>query len=275
MTNRISETEPHLPDSAVLAQVRRLEAISFRSFPATSTHYDGTWAIRLTAGHPAKRLNSVNPLDPRDTASLAQRLEMAKHRFDSFGRPFIVRQSPLTPTELVDLMDQEGWDYLEESLVMVADLSRLNLDGGLDYLPVQDVGLWVDCFLTNSGASLDLKPGLVEVISSIEGENGLFVTQDKSGPVGAARCVRESGLVGLFDLVTAPDHQRQGRGRQLVKAALKWARGKGAIVGWLQVVANNEAAIRLYESLGFEELYRYVYRTAPDAGASISDRSIN
>ena len=58
-----------------------MEAVAFRSFPATTTYFDGTWAIRLTAGHPAKRLNSVNPLDPSDTANLAERIDEAGRRF--------------------------------------------------------------------------------------------------------------------------------------------------------------------------------------------------
>ena len=47
-----------------LGIARRFEAAGFRAWPAASVHYDGTWVIRLTAGHTAKRLNSVNPLDP-------------------------------------------------------------------------------------------------------------------------------------------------------------------------------------------------------------------
>ena len=52
--------------AGVLAVVRRYEAAGFRAWPAAAVHYDGTWVVRLTAGHPAKRLNSVNPLDPGD-----------------------------------------------------------------------------------------------------------------------------------------------------------------------------------------------------------------
>ncbi|TIX45544.1 MAG: GNAT family N-acetyltransferase, partial [Mesorhizobium sp.] len=51
----------------MLATVRRYEAAGFRAWPAAAVHYDGTWVVRLTAGHAAKRLNSVNPLDPGDT----------------------------------------------------------------------------------------------------------------------------------------------------------------------------------------------------------------
>ncbi|RWF09009.1 MAG: GNAT family N-acetyltransferase, partial [Mesorhizobium sp.] len=40
----------------MLAIVRRYEAAGFRAWPAAAVHYDGTWVVRLTAGHPAKRL---------------------------------------------------------------------------------------------------------------------------------------------------------------------------------------------------------------------------
>ena len=54
------------PASRCSPIVRRFEAAGFRAWPAAAVHYDGTWVMRLTAGHPAKRLNSVNPLDPGD-----------------------------------------------------------------------------------------------------------------------------------------------------------------------------------------------------------------
>ena len=54
----------------------------------------------------------------------------------------------------------------------------------------------------------------------------------------------------------------RGRGfaRRAVLSALKWAHSRGARLGWLQVEADNAAAIHLYASLGFSELYRYHYR---------------
>lgn len=247
-------------DRLFLPQVRRMEAVSFRSFPSTTTHYDGTWAIRLTAGHPAKRLNSVNPLDPSDHADIEKRLAVAGHRFKSFGRPLVFRQSPLAPVELENLFDEKGWERFEESIVMVTDLTRLHLDGEIDQVPMKDTGRWVDGFLALSDEGQETKPGLVEVISSIQASNGLFAINSGEAPVAAVRCVRENELAGIFDLVTGIEHQRKGHARKLVGSALKWARNNGARTGWLQVVASNEAAIGLYESLGFEQMYRYSYR---------------
>lgn len=252
-------------DATFLAQVRRLEAVSFRSFPATSTHYDGTWAIRLTAGHPAKRLNSVNPLDPSDHAYVDARLELARKRFDSFGRPLVFRQSPLAPRELEGLLDDRGWVRFDESIVMIADLSTLDLSNATDVIPMKDTGYWVDSFLELSEESRERKPGLFEVISSIEPTTGLFVTSEGSKRVAAVRCVHDNDLAGIFDLVTGVNYQRQGFARNIVASALKWAKASGARFAWLQVVADNEGALQLYRSFGFEELYRYSYREGPPA----------
>ena len=250
-------------DPAYLAQIRRLEAVSFRSFPSTSTHYDGTWAIRLTAGHPAKRLNSVNPLDPRDHIFVDARLEHARRRFESFGRPLVFRQSPLAPRELEALLDERGWERFDESIVMTLDLQQLDLSTMPEHPSHFDIGQWVDVFFSLSSEAKSTKPGLVEVISSIQPESGLFVKSADETPVAAGRCVQDNDLAGIFDLVTHVDHMQQGHARALVGSILRWSRDAGARFAWLQVVAENKPALQLYQSLGFNELYRYSYRRAP------------
>lgn len=246
-----------------LAQVRRLEAVSFRSFPSTSTHYDGTWAIRLTAGHPAKRLNSVNPLDPSDHAYIDARLELAKRKFESFGRELVFRQSPLAPPELEDILDDRGWVRFDESIVMMLDLHSVDLDKHVDHVPMKDIGYWVDSFIHLSAEAKSSKPGLFEVIESIQPTCGLFVKNIEDQHVAAVRCVHDNDLVGVFDLVTGENFKRQGHAKSLMGSALKWAKQSGARYAWLQVVAENTAAFELYKSFGFEELYRYSYRMAP------------
>lgn len=248
-----------------LAQIRLLEAVSFRSFPATKTRYDGTWAIRLTAGLPAKRLNSVNPLDPNDSLDLEGRINLAERRFESFGRPLVFRLTPLAPKGLAHLFSQLGWQEFDESIVMQLDLTRYDLEGICDQLPIQDVGRWVTSFLALSGDKPELKPGLVEVISATEPETGLFVSASKGDDdfAGLVRCVSDRRWAGVFDLVTSKEHLRQGHARSILKTALLWAKRNGAQNAWLQVVAANEPANNLYKSLGFEEVYRYRYWKPP------------
>ncbi len=249
---------------AELADVRRIEAVGFRSFPSTTTHYDGTWAIRLTAGHPAKRLNSVTPLDPNDTSDIERRVELASRRFDGFGRPLVFRISPLAPVGLGMLLDKKGWSRFDESLVMAAPLDASQFADAVDQVPLQDTGRWVDAWLKLTGEDLSRKPGMVEVISSIRAESGLFLVEEKAGqPVSAVRCVRDNDLAGFFEMETEAGRRRRGHGRSVFSSALKWAATHGARTAWLQVVADNEPARALYEGFGFNEVYRYHYRMAP------------
>lgn len=252
-----------------LSQVRRLEAVGFRSWPATNTHYDGAWAIRLTAGHPSKRLNSITPLDPADHSNLENRIELANERFKAFGRPLVFRQSPLAPPDLENMLDARGWRRFDETIVMAVNLANVPLDDAIDHVPIKDTGRWVDNIITMNCAKSELKPGLSELIGSINGQVGLFYTETADGnPCSAAMCVRDYELAGLFEVVTDVEHRNQGRGREIVKASLRWAKNQGARRAWLQVVAANLPAVSLYHSLGFTQVYRYAYRQAPENRSS-------
>ena len=249
---------------AELPEVRRLEAVSFRSWPASTTTFDGTWAIRLTAGHPSKRLNSVNPLDPADHADLEHRIARAARRFASFGRPLVFRQSPLAPADLENILDARGWRRFDETIVMTRTLAA-DAPADVPRLPVADVGRWIDACVAMGSVDMATKPGLSELIAHVEGAVGLFLIEDDAGkPLAALMAVRFSELVGLFEVVVHPDMRGHGFGRQIVADALAWARHGGARRAWLQVVSDNEPALGLYRSLGFEEVYRYAYRQAPD-----------
>jgi GNAT superfamily N-acetyltransferase len=253
------------PAPSELATVRRYEAAGFRSWPAASVHYDGTWLIRLTAGHPARRLNSVNPLDPSDTGRLHDRIARAARRFEAYGRPLTFRMSPLSGIALAHHLDEEGWSRFDESLVMRMPLSGAAIDRALDQIPLKDVARFIHAAIRTERLDPALQPGLSEIIGSIEPRTGLFVLEQGGEPVTTAICVQDGDLAGLFKIATMPEERGKGYGRRTILSALKWARSHGARETWMQVEADNEAALGLYRSLGFTEAYRYHYRRPPEA----------
>lgn len=252
-------------DPDVLPRVRRFEAAGFRAWPASSVHYDGTWVIRLTAGHPAKRLNSINPLDPGDCDNLAQRIEAASRRFEAYGRPTIFRMSPLGGEFITAYLDQQGWTRFDESCVMAVDLTSLDLEHVMNHIPMKDMARFIAAAMVVHDFEPSIRPGLSEVVGSIEPQSGLFLLEDDEKPVASAICVHDGELAGLFEVATAAGERGRGHGRRVVLSALKWARLRGARVGWLQVEAGNRPAIALYESLGFRKIYGYHYRQPPTA----------
>lgn len=253
-----------------LAVVRQLEAVAFRAWPSASNHYDGSWLIRQTAGHPSKRLNSVNALDPSDHHDIEARIESAARRFKSYNRPLVFRQSPLASPQLDSFLDARGWIRFDDSIVLTANLEDMNLDDAVDLLPVKDVGWYVGSSVKVHDYEDSYKAGLTEVITSIEPKTGFFVVEEGDGDkeeteaVSTALCVLDDKFAGVLDLATHKKFQRQGHAVAILRSAFLWARYNGAKTAWIQVETTNSAARALYEGLGFSEVYRYSYRKQPE-----------
>ena len=65
--------------------------------------------------------------------------------------------------------------------------------------------------------------------------------------MASAICVHHRDLAGLFEIATDARRTRaRVMRRRLVLSALKWARQRGARCAWLQVEADNRAALALY-----------------------------
>lgn len=252
-----------------LTTVRRLEAAGFRAWPAASTFYDGTWAVRLTPSFPAKRLNSVNPLDPADDADIEARIADARQRFATVGRTLIFRQSPLCPPTLIRHLDEGGWQSFGESVVFTADLASLDLNDAIDRIPIRDARRYLEASLHVHRRPADMRAGLDEVLSSIRPPTAFFVRESEAGePIGVALAITDNDLAGILDVAVAPDMRRRGIGIDLVATALRHTQHKGARTGWLQVEATNQAGLALYRQLGFTEAYRYCYRASAGAPTS-------
>jgi ribosomal protein S18 acetylase RimI-like enzyme len=243
-----------------LPLVRRLEAVSFRAWPASSVIYDGSWQIRLTGSHPSKRINCVVPLDPSDHGNCAIRLEKARKRFEDYGRPLMVRETTLMPPLLRDFLLHNGWEVFEEVRVMTADLSGMELPETMAHLPSHDIGRFVEASLKVSGDDITLRSAIAEIVSSIKPTLGLFIKEEVEGePQATVICVQDNDLAGILSLDVAQTSRRTGIGSQILTSALRWARISGAKNAWLQVVSTNEPAIALYEKFGFSDAYTYRY----------------
>lgn len=248
------------PVDANLPLVRRLEAVGFRAWPAASVVYDGSWQVRLTGGHPSKRLNCVVPLDPSDHRDLDLRLVKAEKRFADYGRTLFLRETPLAPASMLAHMEKAGWEPFETADVMTVDLSGLELPDTLDYLPSHDIGRFADACLQVAEEDAGLKPALAEILSAIKPPSGFFMKQDPgNGAVATVLCVQDNDLAGILSLAVAQSHRREGLGTEMLSSALRWARISGGRTAWLQVEASNEAAIALYQRFGFSRAYSYRY----------------
>lgn len=245
-------TRPWLP------AVRRLEAAGFRAWPAAQVTFDGSWQLRLTSGHPSKRLNCLVPLDPADARDMPGRVLQALSAFDKSGVKPSIRQSPLCPPGLPAILTDTGWISKQDTLVMAADLNTIEIPAGMDHLPTHDIHRFSEACVKMDDRETTA-PVLGDIISAIEPTAGLFLMEGSEGPKAVGICVQDNDLAGLQQIVVAPSLRRQGIGLELASAALRWAKLRGARQAWLQVLADNQPAHSLYEKLGFKAIYKYTY----------------
>jgi GNAT superfamily N-acetyltransferase len=246
-------TRPWLP------LVRRLEAAGFRAWPAAKVTFDGSWQLRLTPGHPSKRLNSLVPLDPFDSRDMFSRVYAAEKIFADLGLRAAIRQSPLCPPGLPGVLEAEGWTSGGRTLVMAADLEKIDTGHGMDHLPTHDIQRFSEACIRIDEARDTTPPVLGKIIGAIEPPAGLFLMEEADGPKAVGICVQDNDLAGLQQIVVEKSARRRGLGLELVSAALRWARLRGARQAWLQVIADNHPARTLYERIGFKAVYDYSY----------------
>lgn len=82
---------------------------------------------------------------------------------------------------------------------------------------------------------------------------------------GGLRAAMRDALQGdIQTLAVAPEHRKRGVARTLLRALLAEASARGVTDVFLEVRADNEAALALYSSEGFEAIDRRVGYYQPD-----------
>jgi len=166
----------------------------------------------------------------------------------------------LAAPEISRQLDELGWLTAKPATVMRLPLTESVVRDATHQIPLQDLNRFVNAAFAVHGYGAELRAGFTEVISSIKPEAGLFVLEENELPVSAAICTHDGMLAGLFEVATVESERGKGHARRLILSALKWAYLRGAKQAWLQVEESNAAALALYRSLGFIDVYHYHYR---------------
>lgn len=251
-----------------LALIRAVEEASLNAWPAMrQTLLDG-WLLRFSHGF-TKRANCIVPLYPSLRAA-GEKLRYCENLYARERLNTIFRLTSIGDSEALDaLLAERGYRQVEPSRVLFCPL-----DGEIaPAAAAAAAAAEIECRALAQEDWLDVYAGLTGMPAAARALHGAIVkgiAADCRGvalyrqemPVACGLGVLEEDLVGLFDIVTAGDHRRQGLGTRLVAELLSWGRQRAARSAYLQVVADNAPALKLYDRFGFRELYRYWYRVA-------------
>jgi ribosomal protein S18 acetylase RimI-like enzyme len=240
--------------------IRTIEELSMNAWPALRTlHYDG-WVLRCADGY-TKRANSVYPLYPSET-DLDEKIGFC----ESFNRDLDLSTvfkmtAASTPADLDTRLEEYGYHADAQTSVQLLNLNaeKYEIPANVE-LTYEGTKAWHSAFARMNNVSPTHKVTHENILRAIQPDKCYASIRLDGDILGCGLGVAQAGYLGLFDIVINPDHRQQGYGTCLMQALLAWGQQCGAHTAYLQVMCNNEPALRLYEKLGFEEKYQYWYR---------------
>lgn len=245
-----------------LERVAAIESHSVHAWPATvvQTSPDG-WVFRATPGLNG-RGRSNHALTP------ARPLQLGEYRFglaraETFARVNgIVCGIQVSPLEIhipfLDELSGRGWDIQQSVVVMTGDTESVAAGADPAFeLVVTDSATpeWLEAW-THCDGRPDVEDHARTVFPRMAG----VARFAHAGMRAAGITVELDGIVGLFCIAVSPEHRRQGLGQKLVQGMLAEHR---APLTYLQVFSENAGGVALYNSLGFQEEYRYCHAVLP------------
>ncbi|WP_067830633.1 N-acetylglutamate synthase, CG3035 family [Nocardia inohanensis] len=243
------------------SEIRSLEAAAADGWPGLQRAWIDGWLLRAGSGYTG-RANSAVPLGGSDGPA-----DMTLETLHRIGEWYTAHGLPvqlLLPDRLVPV--PPGWQTWNETRVLAVDIGNLVLPQGpsmVRVLPAPD-GAWLSMHRHRGGDSAAGGAPMVEVLTAVrEGELG-FAALGVPSPLAIGRGAVTTApdgrrWVGLTCVTVAAEHRRHGLGSLVCAELIRWGQARGATHAYVQVLADNDAALGMYREMGFLEHHTYRY----------------
>jgi N-acetylglutamate synthase len=254
------------------------ETMQMRAWPAEKETWFGAWRARFSRGF-SNRANSATPLGGLAGGSGRIDAIEAAYRAEGIRPCFRLRDDPECMRAEAALLAR-GYEFTHPTLVKTVDLARAlaNL-GRSPAVPDADPELeftsgfgegWVRAY-----AALNQRPAEADeywrTLSAVRVSARTLIVRSGGRAVAAGSAIidlsaaqeRAGPWAGFYDLAVEASLRGRGLGRLALSALIADSAGSGIERGYLAVMEGNQAALGLYASAGFRDLYRYWYRRAP------------
>lgn len=230
-----------------------IERAAAAAWPAVEVEERYGWLLRHTPGLDRSRSNAALPLAPHPDVGQAAAWYAAR------GAPALVQVAPLEERGALDAeLEAAGWAVRMRVDVLAARAG----DVPAPERPVAVLGSaalrWLDAWALAEERS-DAAAHHALVFSRLPPGRAAYALAPGGASAGLA-VLTDGGACGLFCMATRRDARRRGLATAVLAGLAEWARGEGATLLYLQVLAENAEAQALYRRAGFTRSHGYVHR---------------
>jgi GNAT superfamily N-acetyltransferase len=227
--------------------VRAIERLHVRAWPALETAVTGGWLWRYSGGG-SQRANSVSTVqfsggDP------AVALDEVEARYRALGAPVRIQTYDLTaPEGLTDLLQARRYGEAETTITLMKHVTVRDLPPGIEIAEAGDAA-WRNIYLgavTESRRATNAK-----ILDRVPQPCAWFACRREGRVISTGLCVADGDLAVVECMATRADARRQGGAQAVLGGIEAWAAARGARALALQVVAANPPAFELYRGYGF------------------------
>jgi GNAT superfamily N-acetyltransferase len=238
-----------------------IEELSLNNWPALSTMFYDGWALRFADGY-TKRANSISPIFG-STLDVQDKIQECERIYSFNRQDTIFKITPfIQPNNLDEVLEEKGYKLVDLTSVQTMRLDSVRApDWQGARLEEKPSSQWLATFCRLNHVSERYIGTMERMLSGIRTKSGFLSLYHKEEVIACGFGVIERGYIGLYDVVTDERYRNRGFGEQLLLHLLQWGKANGAYSSYLAVVLRNEPAVRLYEKLGYAEIYKYWYRT--------------
>lgn len=239
--------------------IKFIEELSFNAWPAYKTELYDDWLIRYSNFY-THRTNCVNIIGS-SLLAIDEKIKYCEEEYLRLQTPCIFKINPVYHGEIDTLLRNRN--YKEEHRT---DTYVLDLDG---FTPVQNPSYsvilndsitseWIHNLLTLNHTTdpvhFSMVPKMYEaiprnVVSAYITDNGRIIATGLG--------IIERDHMGIYAIYVDQHYRNQQLAKTICSSLLLEAKNKNLHHAYLQVVADNYVAKKVYESLGFSYLYTY------------------
>ena len=242
-----------------------VEALCEAAWPALEEKRVAGWMLKYAAGV-SRRSNSANPI-PDASHDLARVAPGAEEFFRARHLPCRFRILSFLPPQLDAWLAARDYDMESGTRTLQARSIGASKKSPRTLLSSSPDADWIAGVTAAQGREGAERETYTRIVSLLTVPVAFAVTRNEAGEAAswAFGAITATGLC-VESVATRPDQRGRGFAGETVAALMAWGASRGAGAAFLQVQADNHAAVRVYQRLGFDrELYRYHYRTLPVA----------